>query len=253
MPLFDSHLHLNSPQFDGRVDETWAEAQQADVTRAVVIGYDLETSKKAIEIAEQHKYLYAAVGVSPHDICKTPKGYIDQIRDFAAHEKVVAIGEAGLEYHYPVGPKEEQIEGFKQQIQLANELNKPIVIHLRDADDDFIQIMNEEPPNSAILHCFTATMRLMEAAVDKGYFVSFSGIVTFKKAVEIQQAAAAVPNESLLIETDAPYLAPTPHRGKQCEPKMVIHTAEKIAQLRHKTLEDISELTYQNACKVFCL
>ena len=253
MKLFDSHLHLNSPQFVGRVSECWMEAQQAGVSRAVVIGYDIETSIKAIKIADKQKALYASVGVSPHDICKAPKGYLDTLRDLASHDKVVAIGEAGLEYHYPVGPKEQQIEGFKEQIDLANQLNKPIVIHLRDADDDFMKIMNEEPPSSAILHCFTASIHLMEAAVARGYFVSFSGIVTFKKAVVIQQAAAAVPNENLLIETDSPYLAPIPHRGKQCEPKMIVHTAEKVADLRQQSLEEAAQITYQNACKVFNL
>ncbi|MBZ0257493.1 TatD family hydrolase, partial [bacterium] len=153
MELFDSHLHLNSPQFDGRVDEAWSEAQQAGVTRAVVIGYDLETSRKAIEISQQHPNLYATVGVSPHDICKTQSDYLSKIKEMASHKKVVAIGEAGLEYHYDVGPKEAQIQGFLEQIRLANELSKPIVIHLRDADDDFIQIMKDEPPISAILHC----------------------------------------------------------------------------------------------------
>lgn len=253
MKLFDSHLHLNSPQFDGRVDEVWAEAQQAGVTRAVVIGYDLETSRKAVEISQQHQNLFSAVGVSPHDICKAPGDYLKQIKEIACQEQVVAIGEAGLEYHYDVGPKEEQIEGFLNQIRLANQLSKPIVIHLRDADDDFIQIMKDEPPDSAILHCFTASMRLMEAAVERGYYVSFSGIVTFKKAVEIQEAAAAVPDEYLLIETDSPYLAPTPFRGKQCEPKMIVHTAEKVAQLRNQTMEEIAGFTYKNANSVFRL
>ncbi len=251
MKLFDSHLHLNSPHFDGRVEDVWNEAINEGVEKAVVIGYDIETSRKAVEIAKRHNGLYASVGVSPHDICQAPDDYLSLIEDLANDTSVVAIGEAGLEYHYPVGPKEQQIEGFVKQIELANELGLPMVIHLRDADDDFIQIMNESPPNSAILHCFTASMELMHAAVKKNYFISFSGIVTFKKAAEIQEVAKVVAEDNLLIETDSPYLAPIPFRGKQCEPKMVVHTAKKVAELREQPVEEIAEITYKNAMRIF--
>lgn len=251
--IFDSHLHFNSPEFEGQIDALWREANQAGVERAVVIGYNLETSKKAIEIASQHEGLYATVGVSPHDMAEAPEGYLDRLVELATKPKVVGIGEAGLEYHYPVGPKELQIERFSEQIELANRIQKPIVIHLRDADEDFLEVIEDTPPDSAILHCFTASIQTMQRCVENGYFISFSGIVTFKKAVEVQEAAKAVPLQYLLIETDSPYLAPTPFRGKRCEPRMIIHTAERIAEIRETDTEEIAQATFDNACRIFGL
>lgn len=253
MQLFDSHLHLNHPDFEGRVDEVWQAAQEAHVAQAVVIGYDLASSQAAIRIAENHDSLWATVGVSPHEIAQAPEDYIEQLEALAGHPKVCAIGEAGLEYHYPVGPAQMQIREFNRQTQLANRLGKAIVIHLRDADEDFLRVLDECPPDRAIMHCFTASMPVMQAAVDRGYMVSFSGIVTFKKAQDIQQAAEAVPQDNLLIETDSPYLAPVPFRGKPCEPKMIVHTAEKVAQLRNTPLEDIAAVTRANAHRIFQL
>ncbi len=244
-------MHLNQHDFNGSEEAIWHEANHAGVTHGVVIGYDIQNSQKAIGLAERLPNLYASVGVSPHDAQQAPENYIDTLRQMAQHPKVVAIGEAGLEYHHPVGPKEMQIEHFNQQARLADELQKPIVIHLRDADEDFLHILETAPPQSAILHCFTASQAVMEKAVSLGYYISFSGILTFKNAKDIQSIAPLVPEQNILIETDSPYLAPVPYRGKRCEPPMLVETAKKLADLREISFEEISTITFQNACQLF--
>lgn len=251
MRLFDSHLHLNHPAFQGREESAWSEAQAAGVSEGVVIGYDLESSRRAIELADQLPGLYVSIGVSPHEILAAPTGYLEELERLAGHPRVVAIGECGLEYHYPAGPKETQIEHFIRQIELANRLNKAVVIHLREADEDFLKILEARPPGSAILHCFTASREVMEAAVARGYCVSFSGIVTFKNARDVQAIASVVPGPNLLIETDAPYLAPVPSRGKLCEPAMLPATLRRLADLRDTRAETLAEQTRENARRVF--
>lgn len=251
MKLFDSHLHLNHPDFLGREADVWNEAQAAGVTEGVVIGYDLESSRRAIQWAEQLPGLYAAVGVSPHEILAAPPGYLDELERLAAHPRVAAVGECGLEYHYPAGPKETQVEHFLQQIDLANRLKKAVVIHLREADEDFLRILDSCPPEAAVLHCFTASRNVMERAAARGYGISFSGIVTFKNARDLQALAAEVPEANLLVETDAPYLAPVPHRGQLCEPRMITATVRQLAALRDTSGEKIAERTWINARRVF--
>lgn len=251
--FFDSHCHLNAPEFEGNEESIWRNAYAAGVTRAAVVGYSVETSRKALELAERLDGIAAAVGVAPHEYAKEGDGYIETLRELAAHPKAAAIGEAGLEYHYPVGTPEFQMEHFSLQIDLANELDKPLVIHLRDADADFLRILEDNPPRRAILHCFTAGRNVMEAAAERGYSISFSGIVTFKNAKDIQAAAAEVPGDRLLIETDAPYLAPLPFRGKRCEPAMLTHTAAKVAELRGAGIAEIAAATTRNAIAAFGL
>ncbi|MBN2328758.1 MAG: TatD family hydrolase [Candidatus Omnitrophica bacterium] len=251
--LFDSHLHLNHEDFKNREAEVWMEAYRSGVKEGVVIGVDLPSSRTAVEWTEKLPGLYASVGISPHDVMKTPDHYIDELRRLAEGDRVVAIGECGLEYHYPVGPKEKQIEYFLHQIDLAREMEKILIIHLREADDDFLRILDKNPPASAIIHCFTASQTIMEAAVEFGYYISFSGIATFKNAKDLQKIVPQVPDENLLIETDAPYLAPVPYRGKICEPKMIINAAQKIAELRNVDIESIAQLTRKNARRAFKL
>ncbi|MGC9326136.1 MAG: TatD family hydrolase [Candidatus Hinthialibacter sp.] len=249
--LFDSHFHLDHEVFKDREADVWMEAYHSGVQEGVAIGVDLPSSRTSVEWAEKLPGLYASVGLSPHDVMAAPEHYIDELRRMAEHDRVVAIGECGLEYHYPVGPKEKQIECFLHQIDLAREMEKILIIHLREADDDFLRILDKNPPASAIVHCFTASETVMNAAVELGYYISFSGVVTFKNAKDLQKIVPLVPNDNLLIETDAPYLAPVPYRGKTCEPKMIISTAQKIAELRHEGVKFIAQLTRQNARRAF--
>jgi TatD DNase family protein len=253
MMLFDSHCHLNHPLFREDYRPVWEKARTAGVQYGVVIGYSLESSRNAIAIAHEHEGLYASVGISPHDIQEAPDDYLAQLETLLQDEKVVAVGETGLEYNYDVGPKPLQHERFASQIALANRWRKTVVIHLRDADEDFLRIVADTPPRSAILHCFTATRGVMEEAVERGYGISLSGICTFKNATEIHAVVPHIPAENLLIETDAPYLAPIPYRGKRCEPWMLGETAKKIAQLRDEPEECIAEQTYENAMRLFGL
>ncbi|RJP25809.1 MAG: TatD family deoxyribonuclease [Candidatus Omnitrophota bacterium] len=253
MIVFDSHLHLNHADFHGRESQTWQDANEAGVCEGVVVGYDIESSARAIRLAETLEGLYAGVGVSPHDILKAPDDYLEQLKTMANHPRVVAIGEAGLEYHYPAGPKEMQIQQFLRQAELAERVQKPLIIHLREADEDFLRLLKTFPASSAILHCFTASEDVMNAAVERGFYISFSGIVTFKNAKSLHELAAKVPDANLLVETDAPYLAPVPFRGKICKPEMIIETVKKIAQIREERGEDIAHLTCRNAQTVFGL
>lgn len=251
MEFFDSHCHLNHPDFHEDHADIWRQSQKQGVTECVVIGFDLASSRNALQLAETHQGLHASIGVSPHDIQAAPKDYLHQLRQLAEHPSCVAIGESGLEYNYDVGPKALQHQFFKEQIQLANECGKPLVIHLRDADEDFLHIIHEIPPKAAILHCFTASETVMQTAVDRGYYISFSGIATFKNAKEIHRLVPQIPDHSLLIETDSPYLAPVPYRGKRCEPWMVTETAKKMAEMRETSFESIAEITRKNARRVF--
>ncbi len=247
MTIFDSHIHLNDNSFQGREKAVWDEANAAGVTEGVTIGFDLESSQRAIELAERLPGMAASVGISPHDILAAPQNFAETLERLANHPDVVAIGECGLEYHYDAGPRDIQIDGLVRQIRLANELGKITVIHLREADDDFLNILSSTPPDSAILHCFTASKRVMEEAVSRGYFISFSGIVTFKNARDLHEIVKLVPPNRLLIETDAPYLAPVPFRGKPCEPGMLVETARRIAELRETGIDTIARITRENA------
>ena len=249
--IFDSHFHLNHPDFLGEEETVWNAAREAGIREGMIIGYDLESSRRAIDLVNRFPGLYASVGVSPHDILAAPSDHIEQLQVLSTHPKVVAIGECGLEYHYPAGPKDVQIHHFLLQSQLAHQLGKTLVIHLREADDDFLHILDSSPPTSAILHCFTATPRVMERSIRQGYFISFSGILTFKNAKDLHALLPQVPDRNLLVETDAPYLAPIPYRGKRCEPKMIVETVRKIADLRGTDEKTIARLTLENARRAF--
>ncbi len=253
MQWFDTHCHLNHPDFLGREQDVWQRAREEGVKHTVIIGYDLPSSRKAVELVDELDGVYASVGVSPHEILQAPDHYIDEVRELATHPNVVAIGEAGLEYHYPIGQHDIQQREFMKQARLADELKKPIVIHLRDGDDDFLRLWEESPPKQAILHCFTASEAVMRKAVSLGHYISFSGILTFKKSTGLHEMASKIPQDRILIETDAPYLAPVPFRGKPCEPGLVLHTGKFLGELLEQSGEDIAKQTFQNAINAFQL
>ncbi|HOE12015.1 MAG TPA: TatD family hydrolase [bacterium] len=249
--LFDSHTHLNSPVFEKDCDTVWEESRQSGVESAIVVGYDLDSSERAIELCRRLAGTYAAVGVSPHDSVTAPADYLDRIRSLAQDSAVVAVGEIGLEYHHPIGRHDIQRKLFQEQIALANELDLPVIIHSRECENDLVAILTEQKPRRGVLHCYTGSLETMGIAVELGLHISFSGIVTFSKDQSLRQCVENTPTDRLLIETDCPYLAPSPHRGKRCVPQYLIHTAESVAAIRQNPLCVVADSTFQNALNLF--
>lgn len=258
MPLFDSHCHLDDPRLASSLDEVIARAGEADVHRMTAIGYvrSLENIRAAIDIAEAYPdRVFSTLGVHPHEASLYDDTLEQAMEALASHRSVVAIGEIGLDYYYDHSPREVQREVFRRQIALARRLKQPIVIHTRDAAEDTLAILREERAHDVggIIHCFSEDADFAKAALDLGFVASFSGIVTFKNAKAVQEAARVQPLTDLLIETDAPYLAPVPHRGRTNEPAFVYHVAHAIAALRGISLEEVVEASWENAHRVFRL
>ncbi len=251
--LIDTHAHLDDARFDGDRDAMIARAREAGVEHFVTIGCDLSTSRAAVELADRYPFIYATVGVHPHEAKQIGDSWYDDLRRLAQHKKVVAYGEIGLDYHYNHSPPKLQRERFREQITLARELRLPIVVHTREAQDDTIAILKEE--NAAdvggVFHCFSGDARLAKNALDLGFLLSFSGVITFQNATMLRDIVKTVPMDRILVETDSPYLTPAPHRGKRNEPAHVRLVAEKIAAIQGMTADQIAELTSQNARRVF--
>ena len=256
--LFDTHCHLDDPRLAEELDDVLARAREAGVRRITTIGcaHDVASVDSAIDIANAHPdWISATVGVHPHDAKELDDALCDAIQQAGSDPAVVAIGETGLDYHYDHSPREVQAEAFRRQVGIARALGKPLVIHTRSAPKETLQILREEDARDVggIIHCFSEDAPFAAAALDLGFVSSFSGIVTFKKAVAVQEAARKQPADALLVETDAPYLAPIPKRGKRNEPGYVAHTARRIAELRGDDPEALVEATYENAIRLFRL
>jgi TatD DNase family protein len=254
--LFDTHCHLDDPRLIDELGEVLERAEQAGVRRITSIGCasEVETVMSAVRIAKQHPdRISATVGVHPHDAKHLDDALYDAIRDAGSDASVVAIGETGLDFHYDHSPRQAQEEAFRKQVTIARELKKPLVIHTRSAPEHTLRILKEEQAKDVggIIHCFSEDAPFAAAALDLGFVSSFSGIVTFKKAVAVQEAALKQPSDALLIETDAPYLAPIPKRGKRNEPAYIAYTAARIAELRGEDPELLAQTTYQNALRIF--
>ncbi|MFC3040994.1 TatD family hydrolase [Virgibacillus xinjiangensis] len=251
--LFDTHVHLNARQFFEDREETIQRAKEAGVEYMTVVGFDHETIPLAIEIAEQNDTIYAAVGWHPVDAIDMKEEDLAWIEELSSHPKVVAIGEMGLDYHWDKSPKDVQKEAFRQQIRLAKKVEMPIIIHNREATEDIIDILKEEDARQVggIMHCYNDSADYVQDCLDMNFYISLGGPVTFKNAHLPKEVAKQVPLDRLLIETDAPFLAPHPNRGKRNEPAYVKLVAEKIAELREMPFEDISRITTENACTFF--
>jgi TatD DNase family protein len=248
MRFVDSHCHLDDKQFDSDRDAAIARAREAGVETLVAVGTgngppDLEAGTR---LADVHQSMYATVGVHPHDATKADASTFERLRELLRHPKVVAVGEIGLDYHYDFSPREVQRDVFSKQLAIAREADRPVVIHTREAWDDTIRLLRESGAARGVLHCFSGGPEEAQQALDLGFHISFAGVVTFPKALNIQAAARMVPADRLLIETDAPYLAPAPKRGKRNEPAFVVETARKLAELRGVPLEEIARTTTGN-------
>ena len=248
----DSHCHINFPDFADKLPEVFDLMAHNQVSHALCISVELEKFPEVLALAEAHPNVYASVGVHPdHEDCTEPT--VDELVALADHPKVVAIGETGLDYFRLSGDLEWQRERFRTHIRAARATGKPLVIHTRSAAEDTLRIMREEQAGEAggVMHCFTESLAVAESAIEQGFYISFSGIVTFKNAASLREVAAAIPMERMLIETDSPYLAPVPHRGKTNQPGFVKHVAEEIARVRGMTVEAVGEATTQNFFRLF--
>ena len=256
--LIDTHTHLDDTRYDSDREAMIARARAGGVEQMITIGCDLATSRAAVQLAEQYPFVFASVGVHPHEVKHVADGWYDEFRRLATgNTKVVAYGEIGLDYHYNHSSPQEQRARFREQIQLAKELRLPVIIHTREAQDDTIAILREEKASDVggVLHCFLGDAWLAKDALDLGFYLSFSGILTFQNAAMLRDIAKTVPMDRLLIETDCPYLTPVPHRGKRNEPAYVKHVADLLATLREHdgilTAEDIGRITTDNARRLF--
>src|SRR5215813_3913554 len=252
--LVDSHCHLDFPDFAGELDAVVGRARAAGIARIVTISTRVKQHAEVLAIAERFPDVYCSVGTHPHHAEEELDIGVDELIARTRHPKVVAIGEAGLDYHYDHSPREAQEQGFRNHIAAARATGLPLVIHSRDADADMAQILEQETGKGAfpaVLHCFTGGRELAERAIGLGLFIYFTGILTFKRSDELRAIARSLPADRILVETDAPYLAPGRHRGKRNEPAYVVETAKVLAQTRGVSVDEIAQQTSDNFFRLF--
>ena len=251
--IFDSHTHLNAEQFNDDIPETIERAKELGVTKMAVVGFDTPTIEKSLQLSHDYSNIYSIIGWHPTEAGSYTKDVEKKLQEQLTMPKVVALGEIGLDYYWMEDPKEVQAEVFRRQIAITKEMNLPISIHTREALADTYQILKEEDIRDigGIMHSFSGDFEWAKRFLDLGMHISFSGVVTFKKAQDVQEAATHVPLDRLLVETDAPYLAPVPYRGKRNEPGYTRYTVEKIAELRNLPVEEVALQTWKNAHRLF--
>lgn len=253
--FIDSHCHLDFPELVAQHDDVFALMRANDVTHALTISTTLKTFPDVLRVASAHDNLWCSAGVHPDEQVDDHEPSVDELLQLAAHPKVIAIGETGLDYYRLPEPLDWQRERFRTHIRAARQCGKPLIIHTRNASADTIRLMHEEGAAEVggVMHCFTETQAVAEQALELGFYISLSGIVTFKSAKDLQEVARQLPIERMLIETDSPYLAPTPHRGKMNQPGYVRHVAEFIAGLRGISVEEVARATTENFHRLFKL
>ncbi len=251
MILTDTHCHLDMDAYKEDLPDVIERAKQTGVQRLICIGIDVESSQKAIKISEKFEGVFATAGYHPHDAKHYPVDFDNKLRKWAADRSIVAIGEIGLDYHYDHSPGKTQREIFIRQLEIAKELNLPVIIHSREAHEDTYSILKDSEVTSGVMHCFSGTAELAEQFMSLGFYISIAGPVTFKKSDKLKKVASSVPDEYLLIETDSPYLTPVPYRGKRNEPAYVRYVAEEVARLRGITVDDVARITSLNAARLF--
>ncbi|WP_447962169.1 TatD family hydrolase [Nitrospira sp. Ecomares 2.1] len=255
--LIDTHVHLDDPRYDPDRDDIFQRAHEAGVEKFVTIGCDLSTSHAAVQLASTRPNVYATIGVHPHEVKRIEPSWYAELTQLAQQPKVVAFGEIGLDYHYDHSPRKTQRQRFREQIALAQSLALPLVIHTREAQEDTMAIMHEEHAEKVggVFHCFSEDLTFAKWALDLGFYLSFSGIITFRNASQLHEVIRTVPDDRLLIETDAPYLTPVPFRGKRNESAYVAYVAKQIAEIKYGDSEAglarVAELTTINACQLF--
>jgi len=253
MILFDTHAHLDDEVYDQDRDAMIQRARQAGIKHIVNVGFNLETALGSIKLAEKYDLIYAAVGFHPHNAAEAGPGYLADLEKIASHPRVVALGEMGLDYYRDLSPRPVQQRVFREQLSLAKKLGKPVIIHDRDAHGDIMDILRREGlgPAGGVMHCYSGSWEMARDCLEMGFYISIAGPVTFPKAPRLKDVAARVPGDRLLVETDAPYLTPMPHRGKRNEPAYVFFTAEEVARLRGMKTEDLAQMCTENGRRLF--
>ena len=253
MNLFDSHCHLENGRFESDLPEVMARMEDAGVRRCILAGSDMETSEQIVKMTQQYANVYGVVGIHPHDAKTWTDDCAQQIADWTKEERIVGVGEIGLDYYYDHSPRDVQQEVFVKQLLLARQLDLPAVFHVRDAHGDVLSILrahrNELP--AGVVHCYSGSVESAREYLDMGFYISFAGPITFKNANTLLDAAAYVPADRILVETDSPYLAPVPMRGRRNEPTFVQYVAQKVAELRGVTAEEMAQTAFENTCRLF--
>lgn len=251
--IFDSHTHLNIEQFDKDISATISRAKEVGVTKMAVVGFDKLTIEKSLQLSRDYPNIYSIIGWHPTEVASYTKVIEKKLQEQLTQPKVVALGEIGLDYHWMESPKEVQLKIFRRQISIAKEIGLPISVHTREALEDTYQILKEENVRDigGIIHSFSGDYEWANRFLDIGMHLSFSGILTFKKAIDVQEAAINTPLERILVETDSPYLAPVPYRGKRNEPAYTWYTVEKIAELRNIPIKEVALQTWKNTHRLF--
>lgn len=253
MILFDTHAHLDDAGYDIDRDEMIRRARQAGVANIVNVGFNLASSRESLKLADVYDLIYAAVGIHPHDAAEAGPGYLADLEKMAAHPKAVAIGEIGLDYYRDLSPRPMQRKVFTEQLALAKKLLKPIIIHDRDAHGDLMDILRKEKlgPAGGVMHCYSGSWEMAKECLAMGFYISIAGPVTFSNAAKLKDVASRVPPDRLLIETDAPYLTPVPHRGRRNESAHVLYTAVEVARCRGMKTEDLAKMCTENGRRLF--
>lgn len=249
--IFDTHAHYTDSAFDEDRDALLSSLPEKNVGLVMQACTDLEDAVKIQQTADRYSFMYASVGIHPENIAEgIPQNAYERLKELAQHKKVRAIGEIGLDYHYEGYDREKQIALFRMQLELAGELNLPVIIHSRDATEDCMNILKEYRPKG-VMHCFSGSAETAREVVSLGMYVGFTGVLTFKNAKKALRAIEAVPFDRLVLETDCPYMAPVPFRGKRCDSSMIVHTAEAAGNVLSKTTEEVLKQTFENGCRLY--
>jgi TatD DNase family protein len=249
MTLIDTHAHIYYDDYSKRIDDVIRAAANNGVEKIISIGVDLKSSEECMKLAEKYETVYATCGIHPHESEKAPKGYLYELEQFYKHPKVLAVGEIGLDYYYDFSDRKTQRKIYQDQLEMANSLDLPAVVHCRDSDDDILIGIQDSDHSYGVIHCFASGLDFAERILETGFYLSFTGMITFVKKLE--EVVREVPLGKMMVETDSPYLTPKPFRGKKNEPAYVLHVAEKIANLKDISLEEVAESTTKTAYSLF--
>ncbi len=250
--LFDTHAHLSDEAFDADRDEVIKKVYASGVTRVIDVACDVRTADRTVELLDRYPFICGTIGMHPHDVQYMDNAMMDRIAELLRHEKMLALGEIGLDYHYDLSPREDQKKWFAEQLDLAKQLGYPVVLHIREAFGDCMEILKAHRDGlRGVMHCYSGSVETAYECLDLGLRFSFGGAVTFKNARKPLEVISKLPAESIMLETDCPYMAPVPHRGERNDPSLMHLACEKIAEIRGVSAEEIAALTYKNACDCF--